>query len=77
MKVYATKENLELFETLGTKIVTDNTYYFFPFWIKNTEGNVYELFSLEKELPKDLVEFLEEERAKVDENKETFTNLLT
>ena len=64
MKVKFSKEQVDLFNNIGTIVNTaeGNTYGYLPFWFKETdEKGVYELFTFEQ-LPNELIETIKSMR---------------
>ncbi len=58
MKVKFPKEQIDLFNNIGTIVTTEegSTYKYLPFWFKETdEEGVYELFKFEQ-LPNELID---------------------
>ncbi len=61
MKVTYTKEQSEFIKKF-TQVVTKDgkTYYHIPYWFSEIEPNVFEELSLDREIPEDLKNHLEE-----------------
>jgi hypothetical protein len=64
MKLKLTKEQIDLFDQLGTVVVvpSNEIYYYLPFWFKKTEvKNVFDVITFE-ELPKEVLETINDLR---------------
>lgn len=64
MKIKFPKEQISIFDQLGTIVNTEdgNTYRYLPFWFKETdEEDVYEVLTFDQ-LPDDLIESITNSR---------------
>lgn len=60
MKIILTESQKELFKSGSVINTNEETYYFFPFWIKECDGE-FELVKFE-DLPQNVVDIIKEER---------------